>query len=268
MHNMEKYTLPKALLITVAYYALTSILSLIFYLSFGEYVISTKPALIVFIDTLIYVISLIAAILFLKRISIHNFTYRTIRFDYRVFLVLIFLGIFYRLFIDPLYRINIINGNNNIPQITEQDIGSYKVIAMILNTIILLPILEEIIFRGIILKSLLKTKKAYLAILVSSVLFALIHISYYPLNFNYIIVINAFVISIITSHVYIKYGLFYSILFHSVLNFISFAINSYFQNEYWTSIKTLDFGIVYWGICILSFITIILFVLKVHRQKI
>ena len=84
--------------------------------------------------------------------------------------------------------------------------------------VILAPVLEEILFRGIILKHLLKVVPPFWAILISALLFGLVH-------FNMWQAIAAVLIGMFMGYVYWRTGsLFTSILLHLVNNLLGFIM--------------------------------------------
>lgn len=84
-----------------------------------------------------------------------------------------------------------------------------------ISAVILAPLLEEFIFRGIILNGLLKKVSPIKAILLSSFLFAFVHLN--PWQF-----VSAFLIGLIMGWVYFKTGnLLYAIFIHFTNNFLA-----------------------------------------------
>jgi len=80
------------------------------------------------------------------------------------------------------------------------------------------PILEEILFRGIILKSLLKKYHPWKAILYSSIAFGIFHLN--PWQFLY-----AMVLGVLLGYMYWKtHSLFYPIFIHFLLNGTAFLM--------------------------------------------
>ncbi len=99
-------------------------------------------------------------------------------------------------------------------------------IAAIPFTILSTPILEEVLFRGLILKSFLKHYGTVKAILLSSVLFGLLHISATA-------ILNAFIISIVISYIYIKTkSVWICIIAHSISNIIAIGYINYLLMHY------------------------------------
>lgn len=91
--------------------------------------------------------------------------------------------------------------------------------------IILAPIIEEIIFRGIILKGFLMRYSATNAILLSSLIFAVIHL-------NIVQGINAFIFGLFIGYVYFKSkSIGMTILIHFTINSIG-LLSVYLHNTY------------------------------------
>ena len=79
--------------------------------------------------------------------------------------------------------------------------------------VILAPMLEEILFRGICTKRLLMVGEGY-AIIISSAFFALFHGNFFQLFY-------AFALGCFFSFIYVKTGkLIYSIIYHMLINFL------------------------------------------------
>src|SRR5687768_8909076 len=90
-----------------------------------------------------------------------------------------------------------------------------------LTLVIAAPILEELIFRGIILNGLLKKYSPARSIILSSILFGVVHLN--PWQF-----IAAFVIGIFSGWIYYKTRkLTLSILIHAVNNLVAFISMSF-----------------------------------------
>ncbi len=92
----------------------------------------------------------------------------------------------------------------------------------ILSVIICAPILEEILFRGLILESCRERFGGALAVLISSLLFGLIH--GIPVQ-----IVNAFVVGLILGYIYIRTGsLITTIILHAINNAIAYVSMAYF----------------------------------------
>jgi membrane protease YdiL (CAAX protease family) len=86
----------------------------------------------------------------------------------------------------------------------------------ILTTVVLAPILEEILFRGLLLEPIREKSGATRAVLISALIFGLIHI--FPQQ-----VVNAFVVGIILGFIYVRTGsLVNVILIHAVNNGLAY----------------------------------------------
>jgi len=97
--------------------------------------------------------------------------------------------------------------------------GIFSFIAIVIAA----PIIEELIFRGIILNGLLQRYSPVKSIIISSVLFGIVHLN--PWQF-----ISAFIIGLFSGWVYYRTGkLTLSILIHFVNNLFAF-VGMYFMN--------------------------------------
>lgn len=99
----------------------------------------------------------------------------------------------------------------------EQNLNS-SFIYLILSVCIIAPIIEEVIFRGIILNGMLKRYNPSTAIIISSLLFALIHGNLHQ-------EINAFLLALIIGCIYYKtHSLYLTIYCHFFNNTASFIL--------------------------------------------
>src|SRR5690606_12598516 len=95
------------------------------------------------------------------------------------------------------------------------------------QTVILIPIIEEILFRGLILRESSSKLKIIFNIISSSFLFSASHFYFiYTTNqfqFDLVQFLNLFLLGTILSLVKIRYGIFYAIISHIFYNFIIYA---------------------------------------------
>ena len=102
-----------------------------------------------------------------------------------------------------------------------QNIYQANIILSFVGIVVIPPLIEEILFRGIILKGFLKIYSPALAISLSSLLFALIHINIWQM-------ITAFIAGIFLGWVYYRSkSLFLVIFSHVVFNAIAVFGNRY-----------------------------------------
>ncbi|NOQ73103.1 MAG: CPBP family intramembrane metalloprotease [Crocinitomix sp.] len=95
-------------------------------------------------------------------------------------------------------------------------------IPTLFSSIIILPLSEELFFRGFILKGLLKKHNVFLALLISSLLFGAVHFAWYTMNIISLrLVFITFIGGLIAGGLFIKTNrLIYPILFHITWNLI------------------------------------------------
>lgn len=99
----------------------------------------------------------------------------------------------------------------------SESIDSMPVWATVIFVVILAPILEELVFRGIVCKKLLVLGEGY-AIILPAAFFALCHGNFYQLFY-------AFTLGCFFSFIYVRTGkLIYSMLYHMVINLLGGVI--------------------------------------------
>ncbi len=111
----------------------------------------------------------------------------------------------------------------------------------ILTTIIAAPILEEVLFRGLVQQSLTEKLGGWRGVLAAAAIFGIIHII--PQQ-----VINAFFIGLILGYIYIKtQSLLPVILIHAINNAIAFIQMKIFGDEaLMTTRQIINNDVVYW----------------------
>ena len=107
----------------------------------------------------------------------------------------------------------------NYLHITENENGDWE-ISLLIGAIVYGPIIEELIFRYTILSGLLERYSAKCSILISSVLFALMHYDVIETIYdNLYSIINAFVLSVFLGAIFTQSrNIVYVILIHSLIN--------------------------------------------------
>ncbi|MBU3179901.1 CPBP family intramembrane glutamic endopeptidase [Clostridium psychrophilum] len=97
-------------------------------------------------------------------------------------------------------------------------------IISIFSTIVIAPIYEEIIFRGILLRGMARKISPNIALLVSALLFAVVHM-------NIAQGINAFFLGIVLGLIYLRSGSIYlSIFAHFINNLMALLVTSSFSS--------------------------------------
>lgn len=125
---------------------------------------------------------------------------------------LILLGIFISLF----YNIMIFNVNNVIHITDNYYLSNINLGVLIITTGIMGPILEELLFRGIVFNRLRKVTSLNKSILIASLIFSICHLP------NIINSIYAFFLSFILIKVYLRYKTIKApILIHCVCNIVT-----------------------------------------------
>ena len=118
-----------------------------------------------------------------------------------------------------IYLIELIQSasGNTLTNPLEESIESTPLWATVLFVAILAPILEEIVFRGIICKRLLALGEGF-TIILSGLFFALLHGNLYQLFY-------AFTLGCLFGFIYVKTGkVIYSIIYHMFINFMGSVV--------------------------------------------
>lgn len=108
----------------------------------------------------------------------------------------------------------ILDATNNAKQITENSSSNifYNSIILLIGSVILAPIFEELLYRKYLFGRLFQKTNMYVAIIVSALVFAYSH-------HNDQAFVNYFWTGIILALAYVKSGrLYFSILYHSAIN--------------------------------------------------
>jgi membrane protease YdiL (CAAX protease family) len=105
-----------------------------------------------------------------------------------------------------------------IPEMFKEAFAMNPNLLIFLMIVIAAPILEELLFRGIILDGLLNKQSPITAILISSTLFAFVHLN--PWQF-----VSALFLGVLSGWVYYKTkSISLSIIIHATNNFVGFLI--------------------------------------------
>ncbi len=173
-----------------------------------------------YINDKIVIITLIIALIF---IPIFYYVYKKYKTSNK--LKNLFIPILLGITISLIYNITMFNLSNAL-NMYEYDLSTVPLIYQVLCSGILGPILEELLFRGIVYNKLKEITTSMKAIVLCSVFFGMIH-------FNIINAIYAFGISFMLIYLYEKYKTLKApIIMHMVLNtttilFVPFIVKSY-----------------------------------------
>jgi len=124
------------------------------------------------------------------------------------------------------YQLYLLDHTNLILEFPSDPVvvSSFYIIIKMIMTTVTGPITEEFIFRGLLLNRLIKKTNMWVGILISSILFAVIH-------FDYELLIATFLFSIIASLLYLKTrNLLFPILLHMFHNSIVFIQTTIFPS--------------------------------------
>lgn len=165
--------------------------------------LNDKALLIVVITFIIFAFIFIKV---LKKMNINNIKNRINTNDYiNIFILGFFISIFFNTFIYTL---------NSVVHITDTyKVSNIPFIVTLLSSGIIGPILEELLFRGIVYNKLLTFNNHKKACIITSIMFSIMH---FP---NIITMIYTFILSFIMIYLYDKYkSLHAPIIFHIAIN--------------------------------------------------
>ncbi len=199
-----------------------------YYALFGKY-----NKIVDLLISLLFIIVLY--LLYLKEMKI-IFTYKKLNFFFIVksLIYILSIGMIYYIIyfiFDNAFLFNffkyfndILSGKKNITiydiLILEKSLRPCFEPFMFIATVIISPIFEEILYRGLMYNKLKEISNAFIGVLISSILFALLHIPKYGFGINTFFL---FLVGILLAYCYEKSNNIYvPILVHSINNFFIF----------------------------------------------
>ena len=202
-----------------------------YYALFGKY-----NKIVDLLISLLFIIVLY--LLYLKEMKI-IFTYKKLNFFFIVKSLIYILSIgmihyiIYFIFDNAFlfnffkYFNDILSGKKNITiydiLILEKSLRPRFEPFMFIATVIISPIFEEILYRGLMYNKLKEISNAFIGVLISSILFAFLHIPKYGFGINTFFL---FLVGILLAYCYEKTdNIYVPILVHSINNFFIFLFN-------------------------------------------
>ena len=202
-----------------------------YYTLFGKY-----NKIVDLLISLLFIIVLY--LLYLKEMKI-IFTYKKLNFFFIVksLIYILSIGMIYYIIyfiFDNAFLFNffkyfndILSGKKNITiydiLILEKSLRPCFEPFMFIATVIISPIFEEILYRGLMYNKLKEISNAFIGVLISSILFALLHIPKYGFGINTFFL---FLVGILLAYCYEKSNNIYVPIFvHSINNFFIFLFN-------------------------------------------
>ena len=202
-----------------------------YYALFGKY-----NKIVDLLISLLFIIVLY--LLYLKEMKI-IFTYKKLNFFFIVksLIYILSIGMIYYIIyfiFDNAFLFNffkyfndILSGKKNITiydiLILEKSLKPRFEPFMLIGSVIFGPIFEEILYRGLMYNKLKEISNAFIGVLISSILFALLHIPKYGFGINTFFL---FLVGILLAYCYEKTNNIYVPIFvHSINNFFIFLFN-------------------------------------------
>ncbi|GAB5566107.1 MAG: hypothetical protein Wins2KO_31700 [Winogradskyella sp.] len=244
--NMVKGLINSILVLIIYYLLYFGFERLLEYLLLRGFFDNIDPDYILFVSPLINIFFILILMWFLRKKK--NTCDKRIILNFKsVFIVCVFTITFF-VIKEPFMRLDLILGNIEIPPIINKKQRSIiDLTTSFINIIILVPIFEELLFRKIVLNFFSKNH-ILIAIISSSIAFALIHLKFNDIDIIELVILFCF--GITACLIYLRFGFGYNVLFHILSNSIWFFIDTS-RVEYWGILRKLNFGIIYWVIIII-----------------
>lgn len=239
----------KVIFYTILYYVGFNLITLIF-LFFFEHFFSFEYLYLANIISL--TISLMFAYFIYKRFNKKLTKFKSVKWKQMIWILFVLFA--FKILKDPILNYDSIKFGNELKIVGNNNPIIFKLISL-LSFSIITPVIEEFIFRGVVLEKLiLSGQKKMFSIIYSSFLFSLIHFNPSEIANSITPMIIAFLLGIITAFIYIETrNLSYTIIFHVLNNIFAFIIFSMCHLKYTALIDYFNFDYRYWIIVILAF---------------
>ncbi|TKG87655.1 CPBP family intramembrane metalloprotease [Puteibacter caeruleilacunae] len=135
---------------------------------------------------------------------------------------------------------------------------------IIISVVFLSPLIEELLFRGMILPNLLYRYGEFKSVVLTSILYMLAHIDL--IGFNYYNQISVFIMGILYGILLLKYGVFYSILAHVTYNSLWY-MTKYLSARPLSLSNWMKYNYEYIGVIGIITLMVLLFAVKVLQKK-
>lgn len=143
------------------------------------------------------------------------------KINYKNILYLIPIGLSLAIFSNVILELTNILNNDEAAKYVTKSIMSLNPILIIFTTILIAPIVEELVFRAFIFKTISKMSNKYVGMIISSLMFGIMH-------GNVSQGLYAFFVGLVLSFIYDKLNnISYAIFLHSTMNFSSIFIVNY-----------------------------------------
>ena len=130
----------------------------------------------------------------------------------------------------------------------------------IITAVLFAPVFEEFIFRGLVLESLLRRHRRSLSVVVSAMLFAIVH-------FQPSVMFSAFVSGLVLSTIYLHTNsIFSTIILHSINNAIAFSLITLNVEDY-SYRQVLGGGQLYYIVYAICFVISVIATIETWRRR-
>lgn len=214
--------------------------------------------------TLSYLINLIVVLIFIYKSSYFSGT-KNLNSSLPLIYILT-IGVLLTIIKDPIYRWKQIFSTSIIHEGGQKIFDPYIDMLIFFNIVLLIPIVEELLFRKSMIGILRKSNfSSTISLIISSSLFALIHFS------SIESMITSWLVGFCCGFLFLKDGIKSAIILHAGYNFFWYVL-SYLEIKYWALIKILNFNYIYWLIILVAMFLLSFLIIKInsfttnHRQ--
>ena len=138
--------------------------------------------------------------------------------------------------------------------------GSGQGFWAIVTAVVFAPVFEELLFRGLVLESLLRRHRRLLSVVVSSVIFAVVH-------FQPSVMFAAFVSGLVLGTIYLHTNsIFSTIILHSINNAIAYSLIT-LDLEHYSYYQILGGGSTYYAVYGVSFVICVIATIETWRRR-
>lgn len=212
------------------------------------------------IESIIYILLIVILVLLVKQKRIDRISTFDVN-ELSLWASPLIVAFLYRIVEDPILRFELISNCCDSLGDTSRYHLEFTIkekIFIFLNTVIFVPIFEELFYRKLLL-NFFKKNHVLFGVVFISIAFTLLHINSSILNFPSIIA--TFIFSILAFIIYLKFGLISSIVFHSFYNLSWFIIETN-KSIYWHVVTIHKFGFQYFIVVFIALLMLVLILIR------
>lgn len=160
---------------------------------------------------------------------------------------------------DPIINLTKILEIEEFPENVSNDLFDFNYVGFFIYSTLLIPVMEELFFRGMVLEDFLRKRMGvFLSISLSAFLFSLSHLNFMALETSFFFALSNFLFGLVAGAIYyLRRSVMHVIILHLFVNLIAFFIKLY-EKSYVDIILHFGYNHFYWLFFVLSFFTLII----------